>query len=127
VHWQRAEPLPVKGNAGHLLQVAMNLVQNAYDAASSVAGQVPRLDIVTQLSSEQVQVQFIDNGPGIKAEHLGRLFEPFFTTKPVGQGTGLGLSISFGIVEKHGGRLSAAAAPGGGAVFVLALPRAPAP
>jgi len=124
VHWQRSDPLPVKGNAGHLLQVAMNLVQNAYDAASSLNSHAPELDIVTKLDDAQVKVQFIDNGPGIKAEHLGRLFEPFFTTKPVGQGTGLGLSISFGIVEKHGGQLSAANAPGGGAVFTLVLPRA---
>jgi nitrogen fixation/metabolism regulation signal transduction histidine kinase len=40
-------------------------------------------------------------------ENLSRLFEPFFTTKPVGQGTGLGLSISYGIVDRHGGKLSA--------------------
>jgi two-component system sensor histidine kinase HupT/HoxJ len=124
VRWQRGEPLPVQGNAGHLLQVAMNLVQNAYDAASSLPGNAPRLDVLAHLGADQVRVQFIDNGPGIRDEHFSRLFEPFFTTKPVGQGTGLGLSISFGIVEKHGGRLSAANAPGGGAVFELELPRA---
>jgi len=124
VHWQRGTPLPVTGNAGHLLQVAMNLVQNAYDAASAIEGNPPQLDITASCHDDQVLVQFTDNGPGIKPEHLGRLFEPFFTTKPVGQGTGLGLSISFGIVEKHGGQLSAANAPVGGAVFTLALPRA---
>jgi len=124
VRWQRGVPLPVKGNAGHLLQVAMNLVQNAYDAASSIDGNAPELDIVTHLDAKQVQVRFTDNGPGIKLEHQSRLFEPFFTTKPVGQGTGLGLSISFGIVEKHGGQLSAVQAPQGGALFVLTLPRA---
>jgi two-component system sensor histidine kinase HupT/HoxJ len=67
-------------------------------------------------------LRFADNGPGIPEAHLGRLFEPFFTTKPVGQGTGLGLSISYGIVERHGGKLSAGNLAGGGAEFVLALP-----
>ncbi|HNH90712.1 MAG TPA: ATP-binding protein, partial [Thiobacillaceae bacterium] len=47
-----------------------------------------------------------------------------FTTKPVGKGTGLGLAITYGIVERHGGILSAGNAPGGGAVFTLKLPLA---
>jgi two-component system sensor histidine kinase HupT/HoxJ len=57
-------------------------------------------------------------------EHLLRVFDPFFTTKPVGKGTGLGLSISYGIVEQHGGRLSARNGAQGGAEFVVELPLA---
>jgi two-component system NtrC family sensor kinase len=52
---------------------------------------------------------------------MANLFSPFFTTKASGQGTGLGLSISFGIVERHGGRLSAERSIEG-AVFVITLP-----
>jgi two-component system sensor histidine kinase HupT/HoxJ len=103
-----------------LQQVLMNLVQNACDATANQP--TPRLRIVGQVADGQVTLRFIDNGPGIAAEHLDRLFEPFFTTKPVGQGTGLGLSISYGIVERHGGRLSAANLAGSGVEFILTLP-----
>jgi two-component system, NtrC family, sensor histidine kinase HupT/HoxJ len=137
IHWVRkgtaprfdieftpGEPCEVEGSPGELLQVLMNLVQNAWDAASSVEGIVPRLRIEQQRVGNGVELRFTDNGPGIRPEHLPRLFEPFFTTKPVGKGTGLGLSISYGIVERHGGTLSAGNAPSGGAVFTLSLPLA---
>jgi len=79
----------------------------------------------------QARITLRDNGPGIPADHIGRVFDPFFTTKPVGQGTGLGLSISFGAIEQHGGQLVAGNAPEGGARFELSLPlastRSPAP
>ena len=67
-------------------------------------------------------VSLHDNGPGIAPDAMSSIFEPFFTTKPVGKGTGLGLSISYGIVERHGGTLTAHNHPLGGAEFVLRLP-----
>ena len=112
--------LKCSGSSGQLQQVVMNLVQNACDATASQSE--PSLTISGASEGGMVTLRFADNGPGISEEHLGRLFEPFFTTKPVGQGTGLGLSISYGIVERHGGKLSAHNIPGGGAEFVLALP-----
>jgi two-component system sensor histidine kinase HupT/HoxJ len=122
IEFEAAGPCHVEGSAGELLQVLMNLVQNAYDAAVTIEGQVPRLAITLARGPGTVQLRFADNGPGIRPEHLSRLFEPFFTTKPVGKGTGLGLSISYGIVEKHGGTLAAGNGPEGGAVFTLTLP-----
>ena len=65
-----------------------------------------------------------DTGPGIPADVLPRIFDPFFTTKEVGQGTGLGLAITYGIVQEHGGTISASNASDGGAVFRLDLPSA---
>ncbi|MCB1982101.1 MAG: PAS domain-containing sensor histidine kinase, partial [Rhodoferax sp.] len=124
VHWQPpAEPLEVSGSAGQLLQVLMNLVQNAYDAAAGRPGIVPQLWIGAETDARHIRLRLRDNGPGIPPEQLGHLFDPFFTTKAPGKGTGLGLSISYGIVEQHGGRLDAANAPEGGAEFTLELPR----
>jgi two-component system sensor histidine kinase HupT/HoxJ len=109
------------GSSGQLQQVVMNLVQNACDAVASRPNAA--LKISGSIEGGMAVLRFADNGPGIPEAHLSRLFEPFFTTKPVGQGTGLGLSISYGIVERHGGKLSASNLPdGGGAEFVLALP-----
>jgi two-component system sensor histidine kinase HupT/HoxJ len=123
VHWQRARRCRVYGSAGQLMQVVMNLVQNAYDAAAQ-RGASPALWIDERIEGGRVRIVFRDNGPGIAAEHLTRVFDPFFTTKPVGKGTGLGLSISYGIVERHGGTLTAANAAEGGALFTLELPLA---
>ncbi|MCK6426694.1 MAG: ATP-binding protein [Burkholderiaceae bacterium] len=128
VHWQPGPPCQVLGSAGQLLQVMMNLVQNAYDAASGRGdGQPATLWIAGRCEAGLARITFRDNGPGIADEHLGRLFDPFFTTKPPGKGTGLGLSISYGIVERHGGRLLAGNHADGGAEFVVELPLLPRP
>lgn len=122
VAFQDCSGCAVLGNAGQLLQVLMNLIQNAYDAASTPTGPTPKLNICARRDADWVVISLHDNGPGIAPEVASRIFEPFFTTKPVGKGTGLGLSISYGIVERHGGSLSASNHADGGAEFVLQLP-----
>ncbi len=116
VHWQKgekgergdkAEACRVLGSAGQLQQVVMNLVQNAFDAVVGAPGHDPEVWVTLARADGLARLTVRDNGPGIPPEHLLRIFDPFFTTKPVGKGTGLGLSISYGIVEQHGGRLSA--------------------
>jgi two-component system sensor histidine kinase HupT/HoxJ len=124
VHWRPCAGAEVMGSAGQLLQVLMNLVQNAYDAASTPDQASPQLWIDARIDGMTLRLRLRDNGPGIAAENLPRIFDPFFTTKPLGKGTGLGLSISYGIVEQHGGRLSAENADEGGAAFMLELPLA---
>jgi two-component system sensor histidine kinase HupT/HoxJ len=74
-----------------------------------------------------VRVAVLDSGPGIPADVLPHVFEPFFTTKEGGAGTGLGLAIAYGIVQEHGGSLTATNHPSGGALFVMTLPAADAP
>ena len=84
VRWQRADDCWVQGSEGRLLRVMMNLIQNAYDAATSVPNNTPALDITLQRDAQQVRLVFADNGTGIAPEHLGRIFDPFFTTKKGG-------------------------------------------
>ena len=99
-----------------LRQAILNLVKNGLEALSRGGA----LTIGSRAGAENIEIFVADTGPGIPAEVAGRLFEQFFTTKP--QGTGLGLSISRQIVEEHGGELTWANRPGGGAVFTIRLP-----
>ncbi|UCE17451.1 MAG: PAS domain S-box protein [Gemmatimonadota bacterium] len=106
-----------------LQQVFMNIIINAEQAMLEAHGR-GRLEVTTSCDPERdvLQISFKDDGPGIADENLSRIFNPFFTTKPVGQGTGLGLSISYGIVEEHGGRITAVSREGQGATFTIELP-----
>lgn len=54
-----------------------------------------------------ISAWFTDSGTGIATNDIDSIFDPFFSTKPVGKGTGLGLSVSFGIIQDHGGQISA--------------------
>jgi two-component system sensor histidine kinase HupT/HoxJ len=122
VHWTADGALPVTGNAGQLLQVMMNLIENAGDAAAAAGAAPPQLWIAARRDGAMLRVSLRDNGAGIAPHDLSRLFDPFFTTKPVGKGTGLGLSISYGIIEQHQGHLVARNHPQGGAEFTIELP-----
>lgn len=114
----------VMGNAGQLLQVVMNLIENAYDASTTSGNDAPALSITVERDANQITLLFADNGPGIAEENLSKIFDPFFTTKSVGKGTGLGLSISYSIVEQHGGKLSVENVTRAGALFRMSLPAA---
>jgi len=122
-----AEPVQVMGSAGQLLQVMLNLIQNAADACAGRPEGRLRITLEPpERPGGKLRLRFADNGPGIAPEHVARVFDPFFTTKPVGKGTGLGLSISYGLIDQHGGHLSLAPAAGGGAEFTVELPVAEA-
>jgi CheY-like chemotaxis protein len=110
--------LVVKGNPSLLSQVFMNLFTNARDAMP----QGGRLNVEAKKVSGQVVVTVSDTGHGIDKETLGKIFDPFFTLKDVGQGTGLGLSTTHGIVEQHGGSITASSEPGKGTTFRISFP-----
>ena len=104
-----------------LLQVLLNLLQNALHAMAGIARERV-VSVRIAPAGGRVRLEVEDTGPGIPAAILDRIFDPFFTTKPPGQGTGLGLSICYGIVKAHGGDIAVENVPGGGARFVVDLP-----
>ena len=71
-----------------------------------------------------MEISVADTGPGLPKRVRARLFEPFVTTKP--NGMGVGLSVCRTIVEAHGGELCAEDGAGGGTIFRLTVPGAPA-
>jgi PAS domain S-box-containing protein len=113
----------VRGNAGQLKQVFMNIIVNAAEAIHGSG----TLTITTSHDTHRkmVFVKFTDTGEGIAEENLTRIFDPFFTTKDVGKGTGLGLATSYGIIEGHGGKIGVKSRVGEGTTFTIELPAYP--
>ncbi len=102
-------------------QVFLNIIINAEQAMTGV-NNVRKFIIKTRKHKGYISTIFIDNGPGISAEHMNKLFDPFFTTKAKHSGTGLGLSICHGIISEHGGKICVKSKPGEGATFIIKLP-----
>jgi two-component system, NtrC family, sensor kinase len=114
---------PVKGNAGKLQQVFLNLLLNARDAMESGG----TLAIASRSEDGFARIDVTDSGLGISPEHLARIYDPFFTTKGARKGTGLGLAVTYGIVREHGGNIEVDSRPGAGSRFQVELPLARKP
>ena len=93
----------VAADRDRLLQVLVNLFQNAVDANREAGGRL--VWISTRRSGSLVHILIDDEGGGLDPGIEGRLFEPFATTKPPGEGTGLGLYASYMLVQSMGGDL----------------------
>ena len=118
---RRGEDLPrIKGDPLLLQQAFLNIVLNAEQAIGYGGRIETRKTVLADPSRIVIEVR--DTGPGIPDQVLTRVFEPFYTTKEVGKGTGLGLAIAYGIIQEHGGVISAENHPEGGAVFTVQLP-----
>jgi len=109
-------PIVLQADPEQLRQVMLNLVLNALDAMPTGGA----LDVSVAPAGGVVELSVIDSGTGIAADILPRLFEPFATGKETG--LGLGLVVSKRIVEDHGGTITGANRPGGGAQFTVRLP-----
>ena len=110
-----------QADAERLVQCFMALMLNAMDAMNSRGVLTVRTRRNPQRSDE-ILVEFVDTGTGIRQEDLPKIFEPFFTTKQQGRGTGLGLSVAYGIVEEHRGRIEVESQMGVGTNFKVFLP-----
>jgi signal transduction histidine kinase/CheY-like chemotaxis protein len=121
----------VSGVHGQLLQVVLNLCNNAAQAMDQ-AGRIELRVSVEEVSAPRslshgslpsgrfARIAVGDSGNGIDATALDRIFEPFFTTRA--SGTGLGLATTREIVRDHGGALHVESVPGNGSRFEVWLP-----
>ncbi len=112
------QPLWVWGDRVQILQVLVNVINNAFDAMEGRG----RLTVRSGVSDRTAWVSLADTGSGIPPSVLPHIFEPFFTTKGDGKGTGLGLSIVHGIVQAHGGAVEVESTVGVGTTFRILLP-----
>jgi len=113
-------PMPLDADPELLHRALSNLVLNAMDAMPD--GGV--LTISAQPVNEKVELRVADTGQGMTPEECERLFTPYYTTKQ--HGTGLGLAIVQSVVADHAGTIAAESPAGGGATFIITLPRAAA-
>ena len=101
-------------DGARLRQVLVNLLRNAVEASPDGA------EASVGRENGTLVFRVRDHGAGLPAGESERIFEPFYTTRA--QGTGLGLAVARRIVEQHGGTLTAATHPDGGAEFRVAIP-----
>lgn len=111
-------------DSAQILQVLMNLFQNALEAARDNQ-RPPQVSVESRLVAEGVEIAIADSGAGVSDEVAAQLFKPFFSTKS--NGSGLGLSGSRKILESYGSRLNFANQAGGGCRFYFSLAVSDAP
>jgi two-component system, OmpR family, sensor kinase len=113
-------PVPVAGNADAIKQLLWILIDNAFKHTHEGG----RIQLRLDNGNQAARLMVVDDGPGIAAEDLERVFERFYQADASrsGEGTGLGLAIARWIAKEHGGNVTAANNPRGGAAFTVELP-----
>ncbi|MGC3980975.1 MAG: PAS domain-containing protein [Steroidobacteraceae bacterium] len=121
IDWQIAPGLHAFGDARMLELVLRNLLGNAWKYTQKTEQACIRFDAVNQASTQMFRVT--DNGAGFDMAHADRLFKPFQRLHRQDEfiGIGIGLATVQRIVRRHGGEITANAAPGKGACFRFTL------
>lgn len=116
------EHLPqVQGDRDRFMQVFSNLIGNAIKFTAAGG----RVTVDAQAARDAVLFSVSDTGPGIQPENVPRVFEPFWQIEHGSRhGAGLGLPIAKGIIEAHGGRITAESTLGVGTTFHFSVPLA---
>jgi two-component system sensor histidine kinase RegB len=117
---QAAPETVVRAPTAAVERALAGLVDNALRAAPAPA--VVRIEATER--DGRVSIAVCDTGPGIPAEHLGKVGEPFFTTRPAGEGMGLGVFLARRLAEELGGAFLVESAPGR-TVVTLTIPGHP--
>jgi signal transduction histidine kinase len=121
--------LSVTGNREALRQVLMNLLSNA-EKYSGESRDIREIRVRCRIENGTAVVEVADRGIGVDPRFADRIFREFFrideSLSASRSGAGLGLSIARDIARRHGGDVLYAPRPGGGSLFSLRLPRAPA-
>jgi signal transduction histidine kinase len=111
------EPMAMMVDPELLHRALSNLVLNAMDAMPNGG----KLTISARPRGANIEIKVADMGEGLTQEECERLFTPYYTTKL--HGTGLGLAIVQSVVADHGGTIAVESREGGGATFIITLPR----
>lgn len=116
-----AQDAAIFGDSVRIQQVLLNLIVNAIDAMAGIDDHALTLTVRSENPEPgKIRLAIADTGVGLTAEVQKRLFDSFYTTKE--HCMGMGLSISYGIIEKHGGKLTAENRDPNGSVFTFTLP-----
>jgi signal transduction histidine kinase len=129
--------LSVAGNRNMLIQVMLNIINNAVDAMDGSEVKELGVRVYTakvndvgyktgyrradyfKIGEQMVVVEISDTGRGMDEDVLSKIFEPFFTTKTTGEGTGLGLGLAHMILDRMNGTIDVSSSPGKGSVFYV--------
>ncbi len=115
------ENIFIKTYANELIQVLINILNNAIDALESVKRDNKFVNLYVKSSNNRVLIYIEDNASGISDENLKKLFEPYFSTKGK-NGTGLGLYMSHMIIQKQFDGDIRVQTSSDGTIFIVEIP-----
>lgn len=100
------EDIEILGYENELIQVYMNILNNAMDSLENLKDEIKIIKITGRIEGNKAYIEFLDNAGGINEEIIDKIFDSHFTTKDATKGTGIGLYMSRIIISKAKGELN---------------------